>query len=357
MGGANIAERKALGNANADNRFYLGGMTLMSKRTISAILIALALSACGGSAAPTATTAPTEAPAPTATEEAAAPTEEPSTDPSGAAAEIPAPPQSDPYVKGENEIIDAAIGGMEGEFENQEQQTGLDLEPLTYYLTEEDPQTIVDFYEGEMATYGWGTGQVEDQTFGKVLVYPSASELTTIAMIGVLDLSTVDPSMKQSIIFTTVGRLGSGSMPSTDPTPDTGGSTTDPMPAGDLSDIPAPPSSEEYQSGDDALTDTFMDSFEKGFAGSAGSTAVLGKQAYISTATPEEIKTFYDDELTAAGWTSMPTGADTTGGMAGTQTLTYANMSAGEALVIMTVDRSSMGMGDGILVIIIKAGQ
>ena len=104
--------------------------------------------------------------------------------------------------------------------------------------------------------------------------------------------------------------------------------------------IPAPPSSSEYQKGQDPVLDTMVDSFSQSMATSGTSTT---NKFYMSTASAEEIKNFYTTEMTKRGWKTIesPSIPDTTS----------VNFQADNNVAAINMIDLSMAGSTGILVI------
>lgn len=66
--------------------------------------------------------------------------------------------------------------------------------------------------------------------------------------------------------------------------------------------IPAPPSSSEYQNGQDPILDAAVSSFSQSAANVGTGTTT---KFYISTATMDEIKNFYTTEMPKRGWKTI----------------------------------------------------
>ncbi len=66
--------------------------------------------------------------------------------------------------------------------------------------------------------------------------------------------------------------------------------------------IPAPPSSSEYQEGQDQILDAAVGSFKQSSAGVGTNTT---NKFYISTASMDEIKNYYTTEMPKRGWKTI----------------------------------------------------
>lgn len=333
----------------------------MFKRLMLALLLGATLSACGGAAAPTvtppatATTRPEPTARPTATTEPTAkPTAEPTAEPSGAVGTIPAPPDSTDYVAGEDPIIDAAITAMEDQFASQS-GSGINLQDLTFYISTATVDDVVAFYDEEMPNNGWGTGQTQDEDFGKVMAF-IGEDFETIGLIGLLDLTTTGVS-DGLIVFTTIGTpeesTGGNTSPTATPAESSGGGEVTPA---DIGDVPTPPNGKLYKAGSDSITDSFLEGFTNGFKesfdGQAG-MSLVGQEEFVTSATQDELKTFYDEEMAALGWTpAEPTDNPQA------QILNYTRIDGSKAdiAVVASIDRSTFGSESDRLVVIVVAG-
>ncbi len=329
----------------------------MFKRLMLAVLLGATLSACGGAAAPTVTPPPTATarPEPTARPTATVePTAAPTAEPSGAAGSIPAPPDSTDYVAGEDPIIDAAITAMEDQFASQS-GSGINLQDLTFYISTATVDDVVAFYDEEMPNNGWGTGQTQDEDFGKVMAFIGV-DFETIGLIGLLDLSTTGVS-DGLIVFTTIGTpeesTGGNTSPTATPKASSGGDEVTPA---DIGDVPTPPGGELYEAGSDSITDSFLEGFTNGFKqsfdGQSG-MSLVGQEEFITSATQDEIKAFYDDEMAALGWTSA---APTDNPQAQILNYTRIDGSKVDVAVVASIDRSNFGSETDRLVVIVVAG-
>lgn len=321
----------------------------MLKRLSVMLLMLVSLAACGGATAtitppPTATTAATATPRPTATTAPTATTEASTGGPEGT---VPQPPNSEPYVKGNDPIVDAAISAMEVEFQNQLKTSGLNMQPLTYYVSQDTADNITAFYDDEMGNYGWDApGQTQDQDFGKIQVFTAGA--SKAALIGVLDLSKAAPSLKGLIVFTTVAEQGSGGT-APQPTADTSGSSG----STDMIDIPLPPGAEAYKEGDDATLDLMVKTFQDSFKENLGdSSTLVGQAAFIYDGPFSDITKFYNDTLEAAdsNWEQIDTGASTG---TGNELATFTNFSDNKTLVVTSLSLKDLGLGDGMIVFVV----
>ncbi len=328
----------------------------MFKRFMLIMVLGLTLGACGGAAAPTVTPPPTATarPEPTARPTATpAPTAAPTAEPSGAAGSIPAPPDSTPYVAGEDPIVDAAITAMEDQFAAQS-GSGINLQDLTFYISTASVDDVVAFYDEEMPNNGWGTGQTQDEEFGKVMAF-IGQDFETIGLIGLLDLSTTGVS-DGLIVFTTIGtpeESTGGDRPTATPEESSGGNTETPD---DIGDVPAPLDGELYEAGSDSITDSFLEGFSKGFQQSFDGQSgmqLFGQEEFITTASQEEIKDFYEQEMTALGWTLA---APTDDPQAQILNFTRLDGAKVEVAVVASIDRSTFGSNSDRLVVIVVAG-
>ena len=212
--------------------------------------------------------------------------------PAGTTNIIPPPPNSETYVEGSDPVIDAAVSAMEESFAGQE-GSGLDMSPIEFFVSDEDANAVADFYAEELTFYGWDTsaGQVQDQDFGKVIVYPAEDDPNTVALIGILDLATVDQSLSGLIVFTTIGTAsGSGSTP--------GGTSG-------VGSIPVPADATLIEKGEDAILDTLIDSLAEGLQPTLDEENMLvnNQGLYRSPSGFEDLVNFYRDEMAALGWT------------------------------------------------------
>lgn len=343
----------------------------MLKRMMVLLLIALTLGACGvggGGAASTATPPPTATarPEPTA-RPSATPQPQPTAEPTksgstGAVGSIPAPPDSTPYVKGEDPIVDTAITAMETEFANQT-GTGLNLQNLTFYVSTASVADTVAFYDQEMPNNGWGAGQTQDQDFGKVMAF-IGTDNQSIGLIGLLDLKTTGAA-DGLIIFTTIGKPEGGSGGTLPPsgndgtaTPAGSASGSDTTPT-DIVDVPAPPQSEPYTAGSDNLTDSFLEGFSRGFKQSFDGQAglkLVGQQQFVTSAGQQDIKAFYDDEMVKLGWTGA---APTDNPQAQILNYTRVNGQKVEVAVVASIERSKFSTSntDTLVVIVVAATE
>jgi hypothetical protein len=329
----------------------------MFKRLMLVLVLGVTLSACGGGAVPTVTPPPTATarPEPTARPTATpAPTAAPTAEPSGGAGTIPAPPDSTGYVAGEDPIVDAAITAMETQFAEQS-GSGINLQELTFYVSTASADDIVAFYNEEMPSNGWGPGQTQDEEFGKVMAF-IGNDFETVGLIGLLDLSTTGVS-DGLIVFTTIGTpestTGGDSATATPEASSPGGETPD-----DIADVPTPPGGELYLAGSDSVTDSFLEGFSSGFKQSFDGQSglkLVGQEEFLTTATQEEIKTFYDDEMAALGWTSA---APTDNPQAQILNYTRVNGTKVEVAVVASLDRTNFGSNQSDrLVVIVVAGS
>lgn len=314
----------------------------MIKRIGVVLLFALVLSGCGiGGDKPTATppATATARPEPTARPTATAiaePTAAPTSEPGGTSGDvsIPAPPNSEPYVAGEDPIVDAAITAMEAEFANQT-GSGLDLQDLTFYLSNGKVDDLVTFYETEMPNNGWATGQTQDQDFGKVLAYVG-KDLTTVGLVGILDLATA--GAKGLIIFTTIGTPTEGGavLPTTAPVAGGGGGT-----GSNANEVPAPPQGTPVVEGQNSSVDLFVSLIKPALEQSLGSNGQLDSQGTFTTPTSlKDVVSFYQTEMAALGWTELTN--DTT--TPGNATLAYS--SGTNAAVIYISDGKDLGIDE-----------
>ncbi|HEY1014607.1 MAG TPA: hypothetical protein VGE07_17995 [Herpetosiphonaceae bacterium] len=333
----------------------------MFRRFLVALMV-VALAGCGiGGSNPSPTAPPTTEAKATPTEKAEATqepeaTEEPeaTAKPStgGSAGAIPAPPDSEPYVKGTDATVDIALETVEQQINSGD----VAFSETQFYISTATAKEIEDFYDDEMSGAGFdGPKQSQDQDIGKVLGYPSADG-TKVAVVGAFDLQVT--GVQGLIVITTVGEPKTGGGSSSAPTEESGsGSTGGSTVAGDIGDIPAPPSSDAYSEGDDPIADifvsTFTDTVASGFE--ENGVAKQGQAEFVTTEDGAAIKDFYDKEMEALGWEAQPQTPNETA-----QILNYVKADGANAqlAVIMSVDLAEINPASKgkTLVIILLAG-
>lgn len=334
-------------------------------RRLMVALMVLALAGCGiGGSNPAPTAPPTTAAKATPTESAEAteepeateetePTSKPST--GGSAGTIPAPPQSEPYVKGTDPTIDIALAAVEEQINNGD----VAFTETEFYISSATASEIEDFYDDEMPGAGFdGPKQAQDQDIGKVLGYPT-SDASKVAVVGAFDLQTA--GIPGLIVITTVGEpktSGGARATPTEESGSSGGSTGggDAI-GGDLGDIPAPPNSEPYAQGADPVADIFVSTFTETVAAGfeENGAAKKGQAEFVTTDDAAAIKDFYDQEMEALGWTVQPQTPNDNA-----QILNYIKTDGAspEIAVVMSVDLSTLNpASEGqTLVIVLLAG-